>query len=785
MDSQETLVLPVFKNHDENSRRLETLDAPQVPLPTEVSTLLYFSHDDVTSTTISSYNLESNTTRDLYLVERRKDTSTTVSRMSNSTPQPVAVIKKGALLGDKITFGGDESKSLRVGKWLRKVKALSPFPVLFEANGKSYTWTVNEIHQLFLYESTDLKTPIAWFKRAGDSQRSSREPSDASSSIAFPFPPSYSRIDPLPISAYLILEPRALPVQDLVVTSFLILEDNLRTHMEQEEDKRCCYLFFKRFEPTHPLIHLVSFIGVPLAWSILVRDPSQQSSTSVVRTIGYYLGTLVISVLSYRLSPLHPLARYPGPVLYKATRWWPALVCLSGKQHLRYEELHRQYGNVVRVGPNELSIIDPEAINPLMGASELPKGPCWIGRQADMESHSLPGVQTIEEHSRRRKPWNRAMSTAAVKDYQAVLVKRVRQLASTLAKQRGSVDLSLWINRFTYDFMSDMGFGGGSEMMRDGDKEGLLKLLSNGLLQGVFLGHLPWLSPYYLLLPYNKGLRAFRQFAARMAMLRKTEGAKTKDVFYYLNNEDGRDKVSPSVAEVASGGALVIVAGSDTTATTLSNIFYFLVSQPRTCARLLEEIVQFFPQGEDCLNPSVHVKMPYLNAVINEALRLFPAVPSGSQRINSSTSEPRLVGKYEVPPGTSVIMPHYVMHRDPQRFSPFPDVFLPERWLPREMQAKLEPEIYAQGGSDSHLIRHDTSGFIPFSYGPSNCAGKNLAYQEMRMVVCLLLKTFRMEFSSKHHKENAAWVEDLNDHFILVKGSLMVDLSLRGEALLS
>ncbi|KAJ8494312.1 hypothetical protein ONZ45_g13270 [Pleurotus djamor] len=235
MDSQDTLSLPVFRNHDENGRRLETVDAPQAPLPTEVSTFLYFSHDDVTSTTISSYDIESNTTRVLYLVESRKDMCTTVSGMSNSTPQPVAVIKKGALLGDKITFGGDESKSLRVGKWLRKVKALSPFPVLFEVNGKSYTWTVNEMHQLFLYESTDLKTPIAWFKRAGNSRRPSREPSDASS---FPFPPSYSKIDPLPISAYLILEPRALPVQDLVVTSFLILEDKLRTQMQKEEDKR-------------------------------------------------------------------------------------------------------------------------------------------------------------------------------------------------------------------------------------------------------------------------------------------------------------------------------------------------------------------------------------------------------------------------------------------------------------------------------------------------------------------------------------------------------------------
>ncbi|KAJ8514752.1 hypothetical protein ONZ45_g7733 [Pleurotus djamor] len=567
----------------------------------------------------------------------------------------------------------------------------------------------------------------------------------------------------------------------------------------------CCYLFFKRFEPTHSLVHLFSFVGVPVAWSFLVINPSQRLSSTALRTIGYYLGTIIISVLSYRLSPYHPLAKYPGPLLYKATRWWSALISLSGKQHLRYEELHRYYGNVVRVGaillcpahvyatqqirvypisgPNELSITDPQAINPLMGASELPKGPSWKGRQAGQKAYSLLGVQTVEEHSRRRKPWNRAFSTSAIKDYEIALAKRVRQLASALSKQQGSIDLSLWINYFAYDFMSDMGFGGGFEMMRDGDPDGLLKLITGSLPTSLFLGHLPWISTYYSLLPFTKSLQAFRQFAARMAILRRGAGPTTKDIFYYLNNEDGHDEVSPSIAEVISAGALVIIAGSDTIATTLSNVFYFLASQPRTYERLLEEIEQFFPQGEDCLNPAVHVKMPYLNAVINEALRLYPALPSGSQRINPSTSKPRLVGKYEIPPGTSVIMPSYVMHRDPLRFSPSPDDFLPERWLPQEMQVKLEPEIYGQVDSmDNGHIRHDTLGFIPFSYGPSNCAGKSLAYQEMRMVLCLLLRTFQIKFSPEHEEENAAWTEKLRDASILMRGRLMMDLTVREGA---
>lgn len=60
------------------------------------------------------------------------------------------------------------------------------------------------------------------------------------------------------------------------------------------------------------------------------------------------------------------------------------------------------------------------------------------------------------EHARRRKPWNRAFSTNALKEYQPMIAKRVVQFVDGLSAQRDVVNLAAWISWFTYDFMSDM-----------------------------------------------------------------------------------------------------------------------------------------------------------------------------------------------------------------------------------------------------------------------------------------------------------------------------------------
>ena len=63
-----------------------------------------------------------------------------------------------------------------------------------------------------------------------------------------------------------------------------------------------------------------------------------------------YYTTLSTSIVIYRISPFHPLARYPGPFLAKVSRWWWTLVALRGYQHIVLQQLHDKYGDSVRIG---------------------------------------------------------------------------------------------------------------------------------------------------------------------------------------------------------------------------------------------------------------------------------------------------------------------------------------------------------------------------------------------------------------------------------------------------
>jgi len=90
---------------------------------------------------------------------------------------------------------------------------------------------------------------------------------------------------------------------------------------------------------------------------------------------------------------------------------------------------------------------------------------------------------------------------------------------------------------------------------------------------------------------------------------------------------------------VANDADLVIVAGSDTSKTVLSSLFYYLLCNQEKLDKLREEIDRFYPPGE-ALSSKHFQEMSYLDACINETLRLAPPVPSGSQRDAGPNPDP-------------------------------------------------------------------------------------------------------------------------------------------------
>jgi len=142
--------------------------------------------------------------------------------------------------------------------------------------------------------------------------------------------------------------------QDLWVTCPSAPPPSYLFHPTINDPPPCCpfqftHLIFKRSE-THQPLHIALLIGFPAALTYLCPPSAHSLLSASVTTFATFWITLTTSIVLYRLSSWHPLAKYPGPVICKISGFWLAFIALGGKRHSYYYELHRKYGDFVRVG---------------------------------------------------------------------------------------------------------------------------------------------------------------------------------------------------------------------------------------------------------------------------------------------------------------------------------------------------------------------------------------------------------------------------------------------------
>ncbi|PIL34414.1 cytochrome P450 [Ganoderma sinense ZZ0214-1] len=545
---------------------------------------------------------------------------------------------------------------------------------------------------------------------------------------------------------------------------------------------------FRTHETYSVVVHCILLVVPPTlvfstTISVLVDPPSVP--WTLVLCYGTYLLTLIASVVLYRVSPAHPLASYPGPFWCRISKLWLATVAATGKQSRWFAALHDKYGDVVRVGPNELSIRDTSLVARCMGPSGIPKGPNFIGGRLSAADIPLVGIQDVGEHMRRRRPWARGLSTSALKAYQPLISKRTQQLVNRLEGQPGTIRFERWFDWFSYDLMTDMAFGGDSNQLQDGDTDNFRKMLEDGVVIGAFFSHVPHIAVWMgLIASAVAPLDALTKYGASRATRRLAQDSKRQDLFHFLNNEDLPDKAPPPASELVLDAMLVIVAGSDTVASALTSLFFCLLANPRTYAALQEEVDRYYPRGEDAHTATHHRDMPYLHAVIQETLRLFPPLPTGSGRQVPHDSNDFNAGTMMLPPGTQVYFSPWVLHRDPRNFS-FHTEFWPERWLVASGHISLDgntPGLPApfQSCSQSDAkseFKHNDAAFLAFSHGPMSCVGKGFAMQEMKTVVCALMQRFR--FQLKEGWDPREFEASYLEYFVSSRPALPVTLTPR------
>ncbi|KAF8174326.1 cytochrome P450 [Mycena galopus ATCC 62051] len=207
-----------------------------------------------------------------------------------------------------------------------------------------------------------------------------------------------------------------------------------------------------------------------------------------------------------------------------------------------------------------------------------------------------------------------------------------------------------------------------------------------------------------------------------------------KSVGASMETTDEKDKegtLLDALLNVTSGQSLllrmelnILLAGKDTTQWTVTAIMYFLAMYPKFGVRLREEILAHVgPTRRPTYNDIKHMK--FLRAVINEAMRLYPAV----QCINATTwpsPDPDEKPIY-IPAGAQTPYSLLLMHRRKDLWGPDAEEFDPDRWLDERLKIYLLTNSFQ---------------FLPFNAGPRNCLGQEFAYNEMSFVIIRLLQSF-------------------------------------------
>ncbi|KAL0060254.1 hypothetical protein AAF712_012964 [Marasmius tenuissimus] len=527
-------------------------------------------------------------------------------------------------------------------------------------------------------------------------------------------------------------------------------------------------------EPAIPLFALNRFLSVDI------------SVLSIMLAYFTFFSSLATSIVVYRISSFHPLAKVPGPMIFKITKFWRMYICWQGKQHIVLKELHDRYGPIVRSGPNDVSVIDHDSIKKVLGSEGLPKGTAYLSNSPVGAPPPLFAVNG-EEHTCRRRVWARGFLSESIKEYQQIVSAKANELSEGLSAQAGrELDFTDWMTFFAFDFMAEMAFGTKTEMLKHGkDDSGVIEAIHAGARFGEITSHVPWLTHLLTFLPSTSFMK-IREIALTWGRQRTAKGSETKDLWYHLvallsdedriirsnepfflnqSDEEGHEKAPPRPDLVGPDSLSAIIAGSDTTSTATANFFWCILSHPEAYKRVVSEVDKEYPRGTDpLLDTSRYGDLKFLKACLNESLRILPPVPSNGPRIVPKGSGGKIICGHFITEGSQVQVPPMCVHYNPDNFSPNPQSFIPERWISEDSKVVFKD---APGP-----VTMKTDTFIPFSYGPANCVGKNLAMSEMMMLLTTLIQRFHFEFAEGF--EWREWPKKKVDAFSTINEPLKV-----------
>lgn len=471
---------------------------------------------------------------------------------------------------------------------------------------------------------------------------------------------------------------------------------------------------------------------------------------------------LVVAVASLAAFYLVPyfwtfghLRGLPSPFGASLSNLWLLYTCRRGKRYEYVHEVHKKLGPVVRIQPNHVSIADDAAIQVIYGHGNGFLKSSFYDAFVSIR-RGLFNTRDRHEHTRKRKVVAHTFAPKSVGQFEPYIHENlenfVKQWDELVKKTRepdgyARLDCLDWFNFVAFDTIGDLAFGAPFGMLQTGadlaevrmsrDAPPIyapaIQILNRRGEVSATLGTLPELKPYAKWLPdkfFTQGLTAVENLAG-IAIARVKERLENppdidrKDLLSRL--QEGRDeKGEPLGFEELTAEALTqLIAGSDTTSNSSCALLYHVVRTPGVFEKLQAELDQAIPDGVSVPSYETIRSLPYLEAVINETLRIHCTSGIGLPReVPPNSPGVRIRGHY-FPPGTVLSVPTYSMHHSADIWGPDADEFRPERW--------------------AHVTERQRNAFIPFSTGPRACVGRNVAEMEMKMIAATWARRYRVQ----------------------------------------
>ncbi|KAF6820849.1 cytochrome P450 [Colletotrichum plurivorum] len=446
----------------------------------------------------------------------------------------------------------------------------------------------------------------------------------------------------------------------------------------------------------------------------------------------------------YRLY-FSPIAHIPGSKLTAATGWYETYldVFKGGQFTFQIEKWHQQYGPIVRINPWEVHIADPDFYEVLFNNKTRYTKIEKLRYRFGLHLSSFDTIDHAHHHLRRSAVFP-FFARQKVLDFSSELQDMADKMASRMATEFRNkvVNMNEAYAAFVSDAINYYTFAISYDFLKYPDFVTPFTTSIRKLAMSLHMaGHFPWILTMLQSVPESfvqvlnplmvPVFRFHNEVKEQILKVMSGQNEANKSVAHRTVFHELLQSNLPaeelSVERLKHEAASITGAGIDTTKTTLALATYHVLANPDILGRLREELKASVPDANEIPGVVELEKLPFLNAVVQESLRLAFGISQRLSRINEEG--PVTYGSYVIPPGVPFSMTSYLQHRHAEIF-PDPDAFRPERWLGSPKTAAGKP-----------LSRY----LVPFGRGPRMCLGMNFAMAELYIGLATVFRRLDLE----------------------------------------